>query len=160
MITVWSPTYQQIIFKHYHSDKHLSEFYLQDGGKINWHRYGTIITSLSRQVCSSYSIALHIYFRATRQPLPPKKLRAGHTHVIVSAFYRRKPWLRHCVIDLLMLRRQLRFRMLMCVIFAASACCQCELEDLPTVMLRAYKVGQYNSEPLLDCQQIVLNVCK
>ena len=26
-------TYQQNVFKHYHSDKHLSEFYLQDGGK-------------------------------------------------------------------------------------------------------------------------------
>jgi len=26
-------TYQQSVFKRYHSDKHLSEFYLQDGGK-------------------------------------------------------------------------------------------------------------------------------
>jgi len=32
----------QSAFKRYHSDKHLSEFYPQDGGKkINWHRYGT-----------------------------------------------------------------------------------------------------------------------
>ena len=26
-------TYQQSVFKHYHSSKHSSEFYLQDGGK-------------------------------------------------------------------------------------------------------------------------------
>ena len=31
--------------KRYHSDKHFSAFYLQDGGKIKWH-YGTITTSL------------------------------------------------------------------------------------------------------------------
>ena len=99
-------------------------------------------------------------FGPRANPFPPKNYGRGTLHVIVSAFYRRKPWLRHCVIDRLMLRRQLRFRMLMCVIFAASACCQCELEDVTTVMLRAYKVGQYNSEPLLDSQQIVLNVCK
>ena len=30
---IWSPSYQQSVFKRYHSDKHLSEFYLQDGGK-------------------------------------------------------------------------------------------------------------------------------
>ena len=30
------------VCKRYHSDKHFSEFYLQDGGKkINWHRYET-----------------------------------------------------------------------------------------------------------------------
>ena len=91
MITVWSPTYQQIIFKHYHSDKHLSEFYLQDGGKINWHRYGTIITSLSRQVCSSYSIALHIYFRATRQPLPQKITGGAHFMSLFLPFIAANP---------------------------------------------------------------------
>jgi len=32
-MSVLSLTYQQSVFKHYHSDKHLSEFYLQDGGK-------------------------------------------------------------------------------------------------------------------------------
>jgi len=26
-------TYQQSVFKRYHSDKHFEEFYLQDGGK-------------------------------------------------------------------------------------------------------------------------------
>ena len=30
---IWSLTYQQSIFNCYHSDKHFSEFYLQDGGK-------------------------------------------------------------------------------------------------------------------------------
>ena len=38
------------ILKRYHSDKHFSAFYLQDGGKIIWHRYGTIITLLSPYV--------------------------------------------------------------------------------------------------------------
>ena len=32
-MSAWSLTYQQSVFKGYHSDKHLSEFYLQDGGK-------------------------------------------------------------------------------------------------------------------------------
>jgi len=32
-------TYQQSVFKDYHNGKHFSEFYLQDGGKSNWHRY-------------------------------------------------------------------------------------------------------------------------
>ena len=27
--------------KRIHSAQHFSEIYLQDGGKINWHRYGT-----------------------------------------------------------------------------------------------------------------------
>ena len=27
---MWSLTYQQSVFKRYHSDKHLSEFYLRD----------------------------------------------------------------------------------------------------------------------------------
>jgi len=25
------------VFKRYHGDKNLAKFYLQDGGKINWH---------------------------------------------------------------------------------------------------------------------------
>jgi len=32
---------QQSVFKRYHSEKHLSEFYLQDGGKKSTNRYGT-----------------------------------------------------------------------------------------------------------------------
>ena len=33
-MSIWSLlTYQQSGFKHYHSDTHLSQFYLQDGGK-------------------------------------------------------------------------------------------------------------------------------
>ena len=32
-MSIWSLTYQQSVFKRYHSDKHFSEFYLQDGGK-------------------------------------------------------------------------------------------------------------------------------
>ena len=32
-MSVWSPTYQQSVFKRYHSDEQFSEFYLQDGGK-------------------------------------------------------------------------------------------------------------------------------
>jgi len=32
-MSIWSVTYQQRVFKHYHSGKHFSKFYLQDGGK-------------------------------------------------------------------------------------------------------------------------------
>ena len=32
-MSIWSLTYQQSIFNWCHSDKQLSEFYLQDGGK-------------------------------------------------------------------------------------------------------------------------------
>ena len=32
-MSIRSPTYQQSVFKRYHSDKHFSEFHLQDGGK-------------------------------------------------------------------------------------------------------------------------------
>jgi len=32
-MSIRSATYQQSVFKRYHSDKHLSEFHLQDGGK-------------------------------------------------------------------------------------------------------------------------------
>jgi len=32
-MSTWSLTCQQSVFKRYHSDKHFSEFYLQDGGK-------------------------------------------------------------------------------------------------------------------------------
>jgi len=32
-MSIWSLTYQQSVFKRYHSDKHFSEFYFQDGGK-------------------------------------------------------------------------------------------------------------------------------
>jgi len=32
-MSIWSSSYQQIVFKRDHSEKHLSEFYLQDGGK-------------------------------------------------------------------------------------------------------------------------------
>jgi len=32
-MSIWSLTYQQSVFKRYHSDKHLSQLYLQDGCK-------------------------------------------------------------------------------------------------------------------------------
>jgi len=32
-MSIWSSSYQQSMFKRFHNDKHLSEFYLQDGGK-------------------------------------------------------------------------------------------------------------------------------
>ena len=38
---MWSLTNQQKVFKRYHGDEHFSEFYLQDGGKINRYRYRT-----------------------------------------------------------------------------------------------------------------------
>jgi len=36
-MSVWSLTYHQSAFKRYHSDKIYKSFYIQDGGKINWH---------------------------------------------------------------------------------------------------------------------------
>jgi len=32
-MSIWSLTYQQSVFKRYHSDKHSQRFYLQDVGK-------------------------------------------------------------------------------------------------------------------------------
>jgi len=31
--SIWSLTYQQIVFNRYHSEEQFLEFYLQDGGK-------------------------------------------------------------------------------------------------------------------------------
>ena len=42
-----SLTYQQSVFKRYHSDKHFSEFYLEDGGKSQRTYVWTKISSLS-----------------------------------------------------------------------------------------------------------------
>jgi len=38
-----SLTYQQSVFKRYHSDKHFSELLptIKMAAKVNWHRYGT-----------------------------------------------------------------------------------------------------------------------
>jgi len=70
-MSIWSLTCQQSVFKRYHSDKHLSEFYLQDGGtKINWYRYWTIIrhcvTSLSPYVSEVTERRVH----ASRKTCP------------------------------------------------------------------------------------------
>ena len=52
---------QQSVFKRYRSDKHLSEFYLQDGGKNQLAQIWNKITSLSSYVykCDCYQIAAH-----------------------------------------------------------------------------------------------------
>ena len=34
-------TYQQSVFKRYHSDKHSQRFTYKMAAKMNWHRYGT-----------------------------------------------------------------------------------------------------------------------
>jgi len=34
-MSIWPPTYKQSVFKRYHSDKHLSEFYLQNSTGID-----------------------------------------------------------------------------------------------------------------------------
>ena len=49
-MSVWSLTYQQSVFKRCHSDKQLSEFYLQDGGKIQLAQTWNKITSTSPHV--------------------------------------------------------------------------------------------------------------
>ena len=41
-MSTWSLTYQPSVFKYYITVTSISQsFYLQGGGKINWHRYGT-----------------------------------------------------------------------------------------------------------------------
>jgi len=47
-MSIWSPTYQQSVFKRCCSDKHFSEFYLQDGGKYLLAQIRNKMTSLSR----------------------------------------------------------------------------------------------------------------
>ena len=48
-MSIWSMAYQyqQSVFKRYHSDKHFSGFYLQDGGKNQLAQIWNKITSLS-----------------------------------------------------------------------------------------------------------------
>ena len=46
-MSTWSLTYRQSVSKRYHSDRHFSEFYLQDGGKNQLARIRNKITSLS-----------------------------------------------------------------------------------------------------------------
>jgi len=46
-----SLTYQQSVFKRYHSDIHFSEFYLQDGGKIQLEQnYVTVTLCISMAI--------------------------------------------------------------------------------------------------------------
>jgi len=52
-MSVWSLTCQQSVFKRYHSDKHLWEFYLQDGGKNQLAWIWNEITSLTPCVLST-----------------------------------------------------------------------------------------------------------
>ena len=52
-MSIWSLTYQQSVFKRYHSDKHLLEFYLQDGGKNQLAEIWNKITLLSPYVLAA-----------------------------------------------------------------------------------------------------------
>ena len=58
-----SLTYRQSVFKRYHSDKHFLEFYLQDGGKTNWHTdyIWNKITSLSPNVTPYCHVVMYKY---------------------------------------------------------------------------------------------------
>jgi len=49
-MSMWSLIYQQSVLKRYHSDKHFSEFYLQDGGNNQLEEIWNKITSLSPYV--------------------------------------------------------------------------------------------------------------
>jgi len=49
-MSIWWLTNQQSVFKRYQSDKRLSEFYLQDGGKNKLAQIWNEITSLSPYV--------------------------------------------------------------------------------------------------------------
>jgi len=70
-MSIWSLTYQQSVFKHYHSDKHLSQFYLQNGGKNQEAYIWNKITSLSPYVYNTMPymfchIARHFEFTLFR----------------------------------------------------------------------------------------------
>jgi len=54
-----SLTYQQSVSAHYHSDRHFSEFYLQDGGKNQLVQIWNKITSL---LLYAYSQHIRFYF--------------------------------------------------------------------------------------------------
>jgi len=60
-MSIWWLTYQQRAFKQYNSDKHLSQFYLQDGGKNQLAQIWNKITSLSPYVYKLKSGKSKIY---------------------------------------------------------------------------------------------------
>jgi len=77
-MSILSPSYQQSVFKHYHSDKYLSEFYLQDGDKNQLYsidmeqNYVTVTLckqhpldkNVSQHRCGANNLGL-LYFSAT-----------------------------------------------------------------------------------------------
>jgi len=53
-MSVWWLTYQQSVFKRYHSDKNISEsFTYMMAAKINWHRCGTKLRRCHPMYCDS-----------------------------------------------------------------------------------------------------------
>jgi len=51
-MSISSLTYQQSVFKRYHSDKHFSEFLsYKMAAKFNWHRYGTKLRHCRPMYC-------------------------------------------------------------------------------------------------------------
>ena len=57
-------TYQQSVFKHYHSDRHFSQFYLQDGGKKP-----TGIDMEQNYVTVTLHIRRHLYAEHKMRPI-------------------------------------------------------------------------------------------
>ena len=60
-MSIWSLTCQQSVFKHNHSGKHFSEFYLQDGGNNQlayiWNKITPMslyVSALHKEVSKSY----------------------------------------------------------------------------------------------------------
>ena len=55
-------TYQQSVFKRYHSGKHLADFTYIMAAKITWHRYGTKL----RHCHSTYNLTQAVRLRCVR----------------------------------------------------------------------------------------------
>jgi len=58
-MSIWSLTYQQSVFKRYHSKNIYQSFTHKMAAKINWHRYGTTTTLLSPYVLNDAYQALN-----------------------------------------------------------------------------------------------------
>jgi len=74
---IWSLNYLQSVFKHYHSEKPLSEFTYKMATKVNWHRYGTKLRHCHPMYSISYRIVLTLE-RVVRDYANYWIVRVGH----------------------------------------------------------------------------------
>jgi len=84
-MSVWSLAYQQSVFQRYHSEKHLSEFYAQDGGESqlasklrHCHRVYSLVESRLGAVTHKLSAG----FRRRKQRVVNSTIHAGGLQVL------------------------------------------------------------------------------